>query len=63
MTTQDKIKEITEYFQNDCHKAVEAVLEKLPNCTVQDATNVWIFNKLAEIHLKINDVIEELNKL
>lgn len=43
-------------FQKDCHKAVEYSLNENPKVSYQDATNVWIFRKLAEFELRLRDV-------
>lgn len=51
--TEDIIKRAEE-LQNDCHKTVETVISDSINH--QDATNVWIFNKLASIELQIEQL-------
>ena len=46
---QETLEEITEQIQKDCHKFVESVT----NVTYQDATNTFLFMKLAELTLKL----------
>ena len=53
---KQRLEELTENLQNDCHKTVEAILKDKPNCSYQDATNVWLFKKLAELELSIEEL-------
>lgn len=46
---QETLEEITEQIQNECHIFVESVT----NVTYQDATNTFLFMKLAELTLKL----------
>ena len=46
---QETLEEITEQIQNECHSFVESV----PNVNYQDATNTFLFMKLAELTLKL----------
>ncbi len=53
------VNDLAEYFQNDCHRHVDYVIERslIPDKgLVQDATNVWLFRKLAELQLEINEL-------
>jgi hypothetical protein len=52
----------TERLQADCHYVVATVIEASKKCTVQDATNVWLFKKLAEFEIRLRKV-EEANKV
>ena len=47
---QETLEEITEQIQKDCHKFVESIIS---NVTYQDATNTFLFMKLAELTLKL----------
>ena len=47
---QETLEEITEQIQKDCHKFVESIISKV---TYQDATNTFLFMKLAELTLKL----------
>ena len=47
---QETLEEITEQIQKDCHKFVESIISKV---TYQDATNTFLFMKLAELILKL----------
>ena len=48
---QETLEEITEQIQNECHSFVEFV----PNVNYQDATNTFLFMKLAELTLKLKN--------
>lgn len=52
---QDMI-ETTERFQNECHALTKEIIEQKPKCTVQDATNVWLFKKLAEFEVRLRQL-------
>lgn len=47
-TKQETLEEITKQIQNECHEFVKSV----PNVNYQDATNTFLFMKLAELTLK-----------
>lgn len=60
------VNDLAEYFQNDCHRHVDYVIERslIPDKgLVQDATNVWLFRKLAEMQLKINELEGTIDEL
>ena len=46
---QETLEDLTEQIQNECHSFVESV----PNVTYQDATNTFLFMKLADLTLKL----------
>ena len=48
---QETLEEITEQIQNECHSFIESV----PNVNYQDATNTFLFMKLAELNLKLKN--------
>jgi hypothetical protein len=48
---QETLEDVTEQLQNECHKFVENV----SYVTYQDATNTFIFMKLAELTLKLKN--------
>jgi hypothetical protein len=50
---QEEILTIAEKLQDECHATVEAVINE-KSVNYQDATNVWIFKKLAELQHEIN---------
>ena len=50
LNKQETLEEITEQIQKDCHKFVESIISKV---TYQDATNTFLFMKLAELTLKL----------
>jgi hypothetical protein len=47
------IQEKAEEFQNECHSVVE-LIKSNTSVDYADATNVWIFRKLAEMQLEID---------
>ena len=50
-TMSEELSKTAEQIQNECHKFVESV----PNLSYQDATNVFIFMKLAELTTKLKE--------
>ena len=54
---EQQIEKLTEKLQNNCHQTVEAILKDKPNCSYQDATNVWLFKELAELKLSIAELM------
>lgn len=56
MITSEQLRKATESLKNNCHEAVRAMKEQKPDLSVQDATNVWIFNRLAILTLMIEDL-------
>jgi hypothetical protein len=58
MKTEGQILKKAEQLQEDCHKVVGDIMGRSQKVSYQDATNVWLFNKLAELQNRI----EELEK-
>lgn len=56
MKIDKQILRISERLQDDCHKVVEAVMQESNKVSYQDATNVWLFNKLAELENRIEEL-------
>lgn len=52
--TQDIIAR-SEELQKECHDSVTDMVLQNPVISYQDATNVWIFNKLADLELQIEE--------
>jgi hypothetical protein len=50
---QKEVLTIAEKLQDECHAAVGAVMSE-KDVSYQDATNVWMFKKLAELQHEIN---------
>ena len=50
---ESEIMLIAENFQDECHATVQAI-KKEKSVYYQDATNVWMFKKLAELQNEIN---------
>jgi hypothetical protein len=51
-----KVMVTTEMFQKSCHEFIEMLSAVSPNMSYQDATNVWIFKKLAEIQVMLSEI-------
>lgn len=47
-------KEITAQLQKSCHEFTEILMKANPKVSYQDATNVWLFDKLAELQIRID---------
>lgn len=51
-----KVIATAEMFQESCHEFVEMLSSANPDLRYQDATNVWIFKKLAEIQVMLSEI-------
>ena len=60
ITKQETLEKITEQIQNECHIFVESVT----NVTYQDATNTFLFMKLADtfLFMKLAELTLKLKK-
>lgn len=47
-----------EKLQNDCHIFTDDMMKNSKSSTIQyqDITNIWLFNKLAEYELRIEEL-------
>lgn len=61
MFTNKELEKRTEELQNLCHTVVEEILKRTKKTTYQDATNTWLFAKLAELDLRLEKL--ESNKV
>lgn len=52
----EKTLQVAENFQNDCHKTVELIMNEKKDCSYQDATNVWLFKKLADFEMRLRSI-------
>jgi hypothetical protein len=52
MENKETLEEVTKQIQNECHNFTKLVV---PNVSYQDATNTFLFMKLAELTLKIQN--------
>ena len=52
---QPTLEEITKQIQKECHQFVESVTSLTTNTSYQDATNTFLFMKLAELTLKLKN--------
>lgn len=57
----DKVIELAEKIQNDCHGSVESIMRQTYNINYQDATNVFLFRQLAELTVYVRELREELD--
>jgi len=50
--------ELAERFQKDCHQIVETIYKEMESegLSYQDAVNIFIFNKLAELQIQIDNL-------
>jgi len=51
----EDLNELSAKFQDECHKIVSEAMELNKKVEYQDATNAWMFMKLAELQLQINN--------
>ena len=58
-----QIEDRAEKLQQQCHHQVEYATRQNPKITVQDATNVWLFYKLAELELAVELLEEKQNQI
>ena len=56
----DKVIELAEKIQKDCHSSVESIMRETCNINYQDATNVFLFMQLAELAVYVKQLREEL---
>ena len=54
--TVEKTLQLADYFQKDCHSLTKAIIAEKPNVSVQDATNVWLFKKLADFEMRLREL-------
>lgn len=52
----EKILSRSEELQKECHEFVRELINRIETCTVQDATNVWLFKKIAELENSIEQL-------
>jgi hypothetical protein len=57
------LKYTAENIQNECHKTVEAIMKETGSVSYQDATNVFLFRKLAEYELMIGRLSSKITDL
>lgn len=50
-----EVQELAEKIQQECHQTVELIMKDVKDCNVQDATNVFLFRKLAEIVVRMSN--------
>ncbi len=51
--TNEEIHNRADLIQSECHQAVEAIMKVNKNSSYQDATNVYLFRKLAELEIRL----------
>lgn len=50
------LKRLSEEFQADCHLTVEQIMHQSKKVSYQDATNIWLFQKLAQLDLRLQEI-------
>jgi hypothetical protein len=45
--------DIAEEIQQECHMAIEFIMKKKPECSYQEATDVWLFTRLAKMEYRM----------
>lgn len=59
MITEKEISDMAETLQNDCHKMVKEVFPMTrKDIKIEDLNMVWIFRKLAELQLRVDELYE-----
>lgn len=59
MITEKEISDMAETLQNDCHKMVKEVFPMTSkDVKIEDLNMVWIFRKLAELQLRVDELYE-----
>jgi recombinational DNA repair protein RecR len=53
MENKEKLKDVTEKIQDECHKFTESILAT-SSVSYQDATNTFLYMKLAELTIKLD---------
>ncbi len=53
---EKEIQDKAEEFQKECHAEVDKIVALKPGVSYQDVTNVWMFRKLAELDLRIQNI-------
>ena len=53
---EEKLETIAEEIQKECHQKVEAIKAQNNLIDYQDATNVFLFRKIAELQIQIKNL-------
>jgi hypothetical protein len=56
MENKKQVLDLAEKLQDECHEMVNEIVNRNSKLTYQDATNTFIFLKLAEIIDMLNDI-------
>jgi len=56
----DETMDLSEQLQRDCHDIVQTIM-KTSDVEYKDATIVFVFNKLAELQVQINQLSQKIN--
>jgi hypothetical protein len=56
MTHLEKLQFLAEELQKDNHETIERIANATKNCSHQDASNVWLFRKLAEMEIRLREL-------
>lgn len=56
---EEEVLKLAESLQDACHESVKTIVTRNTKISVQDATNVWLFMKLAEIELNLKSLLSK----
>jgi tryptophan 2,3-dioxygenase len=57
MNQSNEVLKFAEVLQKDAHKTCDKIVKMASTKTIyQDAQNVWMYNKLAELELRIKEL-------
>jgi hypothetical protein len=59
MNSQQVLTE-SEHIQEDMHRHIEMLVSANKKCSYQDAANIYLITKLAELQLQINDLAKRV---
>jgi hypothetical protein len=64
MTTNfnKQLQDETEKIQNECHEMIKGIITESPSLSYQDATNVFLFAKLAQQQIMIDMLTERIKE-
>lgn len=57
----DEVLILAKKIQDECHDSVDFIMAETFNINYQDATNVFLFRKLAELTVYIKELKDELD--
>lgn len=55
LKTEEQL-EIAEQFQTECHQTFDNLKKHIPDITAAAGQSVWLYNKLAELEVRLREV-------